>query len=79
MQERDIKLGDGRIVRNEEPLNLEMPFEKLEGFLTPLNHFTFAHIFQFHRSTEMHGGFMSREMLRSHSPSITKSCSNSNP
>jgi DMSO/TMAO reductase YedYZ molybdopterin-dependent catalytic subunit len=39
MQERDIKLRDGRIVRSEEPLNLEMPFEKLEGFLTPTESF----------------------------------------
>jgi DMSO/TMAO reductase YedYZ molybdopterin-dependent catalytic subunit len=39
MQERDIKLSAGRIVRSEEPLNLEMPFEKLEGFLTPIESF----------------------------------------
>jgi DMSO/TMAO reductase YedYZ molybdopterin-dependent catalytic subunit len=35
MQESDIKLRDGRIVRGENPLNLEMPFEKLESFITP--------------------------------------------
>src|SRR6266540_5015705 len=35
MQESDIKLRDGRIVRGDEPLNLEMPFEKLESFITP--------------------------------------------
>jgi DMSO/TMAO reductase YedYZ molybdopterin-dependent catalytic subunit len=29
------KLIAGRIVRGESPLNLEMPFETLEGFLTP--------------------------------------------
>jgi DMSO/TMAO reductase YedYZ molybdopterin-dependent catalytic subunit len=39
MQERDIKLHERRIVRGEEPLNLEMPFEKLEGFLTPTESF----------------------------------------
>src|SRR4051794_31069997 len=30
-----IKLQDARIVRSENPLNLEMPFENLDGFLTP--------------------------------------------
>src|SRR5438046_9331751 len=29
------KLRDGKIVRSEEPLNLEMPFENLDGFITP--------------------------------------------
>jgi hypothetical protein len=29
------KLIAGKIVRGENPLNLEMPFEKLEGLLTP--------------------------------------------
>jgi DMSO/TMAO reductase YedYZ molybdopterin-dependent catalytic subunit len=29
------KFRDGKIVRSEEPLNLEMPFEKLDGFVTP--------------------------------------------
>jgi uncharacterized protein (DUF885 family) len=33
MSESNIKLRDGRIVRSEEPLNLEMPFEKLEDFV----------------------------------------------
>ena len=39
MQEKDIKLRDGRIVRGEDPLNLEMPFEKLEGFFTATESF----------------------------------------
>ncbi|HVD95647.1 MAG TPA: sulfite oxidase [Candidatus Limnocylindria bacterium] len=39
MQENDINLRDGRIVRGEAPLNLEMPFEKLEGFLTATESF----------------------------------------
>jgi DMSO/TMAO reductase YedYZ molybdopterin-dependent catalytic subunit len=26
---------DGKIVREKEPLNLEMPFEKIDGFITP--------------------------------------------
>ena len=26
---------DGKIVREREPLNLEMPIEKLDGFITP--------------------------------------------
>jgi DMSO/TMAO reductase YedYZ molybdopterin-dependent catalytic subunit len=39
MSESDIKLRDGRIVRSEEPLNLEMPFETVEGFITPTRSF----------------------------------------
>jgi DMSO/TMAO reductase YedYZ molybdopterin-dependent catalytic subunit len=39
MQENDVNFRDGRIVRGEAPLNLEMPFEKLEGFLTPTESF----------------------------------------
>jgi DMSO/TMAO reductase YedYZ molybdopterin-dependent catalytic subunit len=39
MPENDIKLRDGRIVRSEEPLNLEMPFETAEGFITPTKSF----------------------------------------
>jgi DMSO/TMAO reductase YedYZ molybdopterin-dependent catalytic subunit len=35
MQENATKLRDGRIVRGEEPLNLEMPFETVESFITP--------------------------------------------
>lgn len=30
---------DGKIVREAEPLNLEMPFEKLDGFITPTKAF----------------------------------------
>src|SRR6266567_4465545 len=50
MQKKDIKLRDGRIVRGEDPLNLEMPFEKLEGFFTATEsfyvrtHFPIPHI-----------------------------------
>src|SRR5204862_3793009 len=33
------KLRDGKIVRSEEPLNLEMPFEQLDGFITPTKSF----------------------------------------
>ena len=39
MPENDIKLRDGRIVRSEEPLNLEMQFETVEGFITPTDSF----------------------------------------
>ncbi len=39
MPENAIKLSDGRIVRSEEPLNLEMPFETAEGFITPTRSF----------------------------------------
>jgi DMSO/TMAO reductase YedYZ molybdopterin-dependent catalytic subunit len=35
----DQPLRDGKIVRSEEPLNLEMPFEKLDGFVTPTESF----------------------------------------
>jgi hypothetical protein len=34
MQQDERQLRDGKIVRGESPLNLEMPFEKLEGLLT---------------------------------------------
>src|SRR5438105_15563591 len=33
------ELSDGKIVRCQEPLNLEMPFEKLDGFITPTEAF----------------------------------------
>ena len=33
------KLRDGKIVRSEEPLNLEMPFENIDGFITPTKSF----------------------------------------
>src|SRR5437016_5807455 len=39
MEESDIKLCDGRIVRGEAPLNLETPFEKLDSFITPTESF----------------------------------------
>jgi DMSO/TMAO reductase YedYZ molybdopterin-dependent catalytic subunit len=39
MPEDDIKLRGGRIVRSEEPLNLEMPFETVESFITPTKSF----------------------------------------
>jgi DMSO/TMAO reductase YedYZ molybdopterin-dependent catalytic subunit len=39
MQQGETQLRDGRIVRGEAPLNLEMPFETLEGFLTPTESF----------------------------------------
>lgn len=39
MPENDLKLRDGRIVRSKEPLNLEMPFETAESFITPTESF----------------------------------------
>lgn len=39
MADNDIKLRDGRIVRSEEPLNLEMPFETVQSFITPTKSF----------------------------------------
>src|SRR5216117_1700658 len=39
MEESEIKLRDGRIIRGEAPLNLETPFEKLDSFITPTESF----------------------------------------
>ena len=39
MPEDDIKLRDDRIVRSEQPLNLEMPFETVENLITPTESF----------------------------------------
>ena len=39
MQRDDALIRDGKIVRSEEPLNLEMPFEQLDGFITPTKSF----------------------------------------
>ena len=33
------RLKNGRIVRSEDPLNLETPFENLDGFITPTSSF----------------------------------------
>ena len=38
-QDESIPLRDGKIVRSENPLNLEMPFSKLESFVTPTEAF----------------------------------------
>src|ERR1700746_3297037 len=39
MSHEEIQLRDGRIVRSEEPLNLEMPFETTDNFITPTKSF----------------------------------------
>src|SRR3981081_2116770 len=39
MPQDQTKLRDGKIVRSEDPLNLEMPFETLDGFVTPTESF----------------------------------------
>jgi len=39
MPQEEIKLRDGRIVRSESPLNLEMPFSMLGSFITPTKSF----------------------------------------
>ncbi len=39
MAEDSQKFIDGKIVRGESPLNLEMPFEEVEGLLTPTESF----------------------------------------
>ena len=39
MSQEETKLRDGRIVRSESPLNLEMPFSALDSFLTPAKSF----------------------------------------
>lgn len=38
-QNESAQVSGGKIVRSEEPLNLEMPFEKLDGFITPTESF----------------------------------------
>jgi DMSO/TMAO reductase YedYZ molybdopterin-dependent catalytic subunit len=39
MQQEGTQLRDGRIVRGEDPVNLEMPFETLDSFITPTESF----------------------------------------
>ena len=39
MQREERQLRDGKIVRGETPLNLEMPFETLDQFITPTESF----------------------------------------
>src|SRR5215471_18166654 len=39
MEETSEKFIGGRIVRSESPLNLEMPFEMLDAFITPTKSF----------------------------------------
>src|SRR5215831_13909499 len=39
MAEEETTLRDGRIVRGESPLNLEMPFSTMDSFLTPTKSF----------------------------------------
>ena len=39
MQEKATRFQNGKIVRSEDPLNLEMPFESLDGFVTPAKSF----------------------------------------
>ncbi len=39
MSSKDTKSREQRIVRSEDPLNLEMPFEQLDGFITPTKSF----------------------------------------
>jgi DMSO/TMAO reductase YedYZ molybdopterin-dependent catalytic subunit len=39
MPKESTLLRDGKIVRSEDPLNLEMPFETLDGFITPTKSF----------------------------------------
>src|SRR5205809_4364947 len=39
MQQDETQLRDGKIVRGEDPLNLEMPFSRLDSFITPTKSF----------------------------------------
>src|SRR5438876_4792853 len=39
MQQEQTQLRDGKIVRGEDPLNLEMPFEKLDSLITQTKSF----------------------------------------
>ena len=34
MSDQQVTFREGKIVRSEEPLNLEMPFSSLDGFIT---------------------------------------------
>ncbi|HAF02944.1 MAG TPA: sulfite oxidase, partial [Spartobacteria bacterium] len=39
MHAEETRFRDGKIIRGEEPLNLEMPFSTLDGFITPTEAF----------------------------------------
>ena len=39
MQQTGLRFHKGKIVRGQDPLNLEMPFENLHGFITPTESF----------------------------------------
>src|SRR5437870_13359942 len=39
MEKNAIRLPDGRIVHSQAPLNVEMPFETAESFITPTESF----------------------------------------
>jgi DMSO/TMAO reductase YedYZ molybdopterin-dependent catalytic subunit len=39
MRAKETRFRNGKIVRGEDPLNLEMPFEQLDGFITPTESF----------------------------------------
>jgi DMSO/TMAO reductase YedYZ molybdopterin-dependent catalytic subunit len=39
MEAEKTQFQDGKIIRSEDPLNLEMPFEQLDGFITPTKSF----------------------------------------
>lgn len=39
MQSSELKFNEGKIVRSVDPPNLEMPFETLDGFITPTKSF----------------------------------------
>lgn len=39
MQSSELKFSEGKIVRSVDPPNLEMPFETLDGFITPTKSF----------------------------------------
>ena len=39
MNQDNAKFQGGKIIRSEDPLNLEMPFEQLDGFITPTKSF----------------------------------------
>src|SRR6185295_3355475 len=39
MSQEELTLRDGRIVRSQSPLNLEMPFSTVDSFITPTKSF----------------------------------------
>jgi hypothetical protein len=61
---KDSQLSDGTIVRSLEPLNLEMPFEKLDGFITPTELFYVRMHYPIPKIDRKRARFISRAALK---------------